>query len=131
MVAAYDAKKLVVLIVDDSVSIRERLYAQVKDLPNIGTVITASRFDEAVKHFQEHEPGLVLLDIGLNEMRTGIDLLRIIKQKNPATKIMMLSNRANKFYRELCFSLGCTHFVDKSKEFEKIPALILDITSSM
>lgn len=123
-----DSKKLVVLIVDDSTSIRERLSLQIRDVPDIGVVTTASGFEEAIAVFEEQAPDLVLLDIGLNEIKTGIDLLRIIRQQRPSTKVIMLSNRANKFYRELCFSLGCTHFVDKSKEFEKIPSIISAIS---
>ncbi len=119
--------KLVVLIVEDSDSIQERLFMQLRDHENIRQILKANHFEEAVKLFREYNPQLIITDIGLNEEKTGIDLLRFIKAQSPATKIIMLSNRANKFYRELCMALGCTHFVDKSKEFEKIPILISEI----
>jgi DNA-binding NarL/FixJ family response regulator len=122
-----EKNKLIVLIVEDSESIQERLVMQLKDHENIRRILKANHFDEAVGLFREHNPQLIIMDIGLNEEKTGIDLLRFIKMQSPSTRVIMLSNRANKFYRELCLTLGCTHFVYKSKEFEKRPALIADI----
>jgi transcriptional regulator with GAF, ATPase, and Fis domain len=44
----------------------------------------ADSFDEAVTIMEEHNPGLVLLDIYLKGSRTGIDLAKILSEKNIA-----------------------------------------------
>jgi len=77
----------------------------------------------AIEILEQSPPDIILLDINLPDT-SGIELLRIVKEKYPAIIVVMLTNNANDYYRQLCLKLGADHFVDKSKEFDMVPGII-------
>ena len=64
-----------------------------------------------------------MLDIQLPG-KNGIELLSFVKSRYPQIKIIIVTNRASDYYRDLCNEMGANSFIDKSTEFEKIPELI-------
>lgn len=72
---------------------------------------------------EEQYPDMILLDIHLPD-RSGIEFLEQILNTHPQIKVIMVTNKASQYYRELCLGLGAHHFIDKSKEFEMIPSII-------
>lgn len=112
-----------VLIIDDSAIIIERLLAMLEDLDNIQTILHGDSYSAAVQLLAENHPDIVILDINLPD-RSGIDLLRLIKKDYPEAVVIMVSNQAGDYYRSLCKTLGATYFIDKSSEFEQIPGII-------
>ena len=116
-------KKKMVLIIDDSYLIIERLTDMLNESEHIGEVIHALTGSQALETLQSRTPDIVLLDINLPDT-SGVELLRILKEKYPGIIVIMLTNQANDYYRKLCLNLGANHFADKSKDFEFIPSLI-------
>lgn len=112
-----------VLIVDDSYLIIERLTDMLEELENIGSITHAYTVAEALDAIKKSKPDVILLDINLPDSN-GIDMLRIVKQDYPGIIVVMLTNQANDYYRQLCLKLGADHFIDKSKEFDLIPDII-------
>ena len=117
------AKQLKVLVVDDSVLITERLSEMVGELGCVSDVFISGDYTGAIKTIIENTPDLVLLDIHLPE-KSGIEVLQYARKNYPAVKIIMVTNNAAGYHRELCHELGSHHFIDKSEEFETIPQLI-------
>jgi DNA-binding NarL/FixJ family response regulator len=64
-----------------------------------------------------------LLDIHLPD-KSGLELLKLLKQRYPELDIVMLTNHTSGNYRETCERFGASHFLDKSSEFETIPSVI-------
>lgn len=115
--------KLVVLIVDDSLITNVRIGEMLEELENVQRVLHAGSFEEGFALVRNGQPDIVLLDINLPDMN-GIELLKLIREKYPAIKVVMVSNQAYPHHRELCKSLGAIYFFDKAREFARITSLI-------
>lgn len=116
-------KKRSVLIVDDVPQILDRLENLLKEAETVHSVAKATSFSEALLLLNENIFDIVLLDIHLTD-KNGIELLGFIKKRFPPVSVLMLTNQTGRHYRKLCMELGATYFIDKSKEFERIPDLI-------
>jgi DNA-binding NarL/FixJ family response regulator len=122
-------ERLVILIVDDSELIVEKMIGLLEDQDHIRIIIQASSYPEAAILIDEIQPDVILMDIVLRE-RTGIDLLRSIQEKYQGSMLpVILTNHAGQHYRDACRKLGAQYFFDKSNEFECVPALINEITT--
>lgn len=119
-------KKKMVLIVDDSYLIIERLTDMLSELETIGDITHALSGMDALEILQSRTPDVILLDINLPDTN-GVELLRIVKEKYPGIIIIMLTNQANDYYRQLCMKLGADYFADKSEDFELIPGIIASL----
>jgi two-component system OmpR family response regulator len=118
-------EKLVVLLVDDSALIMEKMIGMLQEIENIRIVFQANCYDEAIGIIREAEPDIVLMDIFLGD-KIGFDLLNFLKIKYPTIEIVILTNHAGLPYREVCEKIGAHHFLDKSNDFELISKIIND-----
>lgn len=115
--------KIKVLIVDDSLLITVRLEEMVKEIACVSEVFVSTKYTDAIELINKVQPHIILLDIHLNK-DSGLDLLAYIRTNFSSIKVIMVTNKASKYYRNLCKNLGSHGFVDKSEEFERIPAMI-------
>jgi DNA-binding NarL/FixJ family response regulator len=51
-------------------------------------------------------------------------VLEAAKRLHPATAVMMLTNYSDEFHRLRCEAAGADFFLDKSKQFDQIPAIL-------
>ncbi|MES1220303.1 MAG: response regulator transcription factor [Bacteroidota bacterium] len=116
-------RKLTILIVDDNINFIKRMISMLDDLDNINYINVANNFDEANRSFMAERPDLVLLDINMPG-KSGIDLLRQIKSSEWKCQVIMITNHADSYYKELCTDLGASYFLDKSSEFGMVPLII-------
>lgn len=114
-----------VLIVDDSEQIRERLAALLAESTQIRIVGQAGDGHEALEAIEHLRPDTVILDIRLPGS-SGIEVLKRIKARHPQIQVIMLTNYDHAMYRQQCRQLGADHFLNKTREFEKIVASIMD-----
>lgn len=117
-------KKLNILLVDDSRIILNRLSGQLLELDNVLNVGKATNFQKAVEMLNREPFDLALLDINLPG-KNGIELLAHIKSNYPNIKAIMVTNRGSQHYRDICAEMGSFGFIDKSREMENLPSLIL------
>ena len=113
----------VVLVVEDSLLIIERILRLLDEADNIKMVIHAANYAESLKMINEISADIILLDLNLPD-RSGLDLLKEIKTNQPQTKVIVLTNHASDTYREICAYMGADYFFDKSSDFDKIPETI-------
>ena len=92
----------------------------------IGKIFTARDYNTALDVLKKDEVDIVLLDIQLPG-KNGIDLLKYIVYNFPGTKVIVLSNLVSDYYQKLCKAEGAFYFIDKSKDFDKIPEVILSV----
>lgn len=115
-----------VLIVDD---VEDMVAFMIEDISRLieGVVFEkAYAAGPAIEKFNEFKPGIILLDIGLG-LSSGFDVLRHVRKNNANTKVIVVTNFTDSFFRIKSEDLGADFYIDKSKEFQKIPSIILSI----
>jgi DNA-binding NarL/FixJ family response regulator len=122
-------KHQLMLIIDDSPIIRERLLNMVKKLELFQDIRLAGSYREAEQLIQEKTPQVILLDLNLPD-KNGFEILKMLKRKNIVSTVVVVSNNADKAYREQSLLLGAYRFIDKSNEFELIEDILREIAIS-
>jgi DNA-binding NarL/FixJ family response regulator len=115
--------KKTVLIVDDSILVMERMIPIMEEIENISFVVHAATYQEGLEVLSRLTPDVVLLDINLPD-KSGIELLRLIRERQLEIAVLMISNNADIYYRNICKKLGATHFLDKSTDIDLLPAVL-------
>lgn len=118
-----NAKSISVIIVEDSEIVRTRLAALLSQVPGVAIAAQARDGLQALSLIAEHRPQAVLLDIELPGLN-GLKLLESLKRDYPECRIIVLTTYAFAEFRRRCEDLGADHFLDKSMDFERIPALL-------
>lgn len=116
----------ILLIVDSSLFIIERLERILNEANVVGKIFTATHYAEAVAVMDKTSAKLVLLDIQLPH-KNGIDLLKYIVQHFPDTHVIVISNLSSDYYQKLCKRIGAFDFIDKSRDFNRITEVISSI----
>jgi DNA-binding NarL/FixJ family response regulator len=112
-----------VFIADDSQVIVERLADLLSDVPGVELVGQAGDVPEALHCIQQLNPDTVILDLQMPG-GSGLDILRAIRPERTSLCVLVCTNFAYPQYREECLAAGANYFLDKSTEFEKIPAIL-------
>ena len=110
---------LSVYIVDDSVVMRERLAESVADIADVEIAGQSGDPLEALADIQKSHPDVVILDIRLPR-RSGIEVLKDIKENPAAPIVIMVTNYPYRQYRHACMEAGADYFFSKLDEFEMI-----------
>ena len=107
------------LVVDDSLSLRERLVRMFSGMKGVELVAQAADVRLAYDAVEEMQPEVIILDIQMRD-GNGIDLLRDVKQKYPDTVAIMLTNYPYAQYRQKCAELGADYFFSKSTDLKQL-----------
>ncbi|TKK69936.1 response regulator [Ilyomonas limi] len=114
------------LIVDDSPLIVKKISEWLEEVEGITSIESCGTYARAVDLLAVCKPAVVLLDVNLPD-KSGIVLLKHIKALYPGTTVIMVTNQGDDFYKNLCLESGAHYFLDKSNDFEKLPALVASI----
>ena len=104
------AEKNSILVVDDEDALRTVLSSELESEGYV--VATAGDGDEAITVLQGKSFDLVLLDIKMPRV-DGFEVLRFIKERYPATKVIMLTGFADLKNAIESKKLGAEYFVSK------------------
>jgi DNA-binding NarL/FixJ family response regulator len=119
-----NAEGLKVLLVDDMQLVLQRLQILLSGLKQVSKTEAAENVEKALSLLDHFKPHIMVLDINMPGMN-GIEMLKQIKErKDQKPIVIMLTNHAFSFYREECMRLGADYFLDKSRDFLMIPAII-------
>jgi DNA-binding NarL/FixJ family response regulator len=119
-------KNISILIVDDNPGFVKRMKVLLDELDYVDSIHSAGDYDEAVRQLDRNKQDTVLLDINLPG-KSGISLLKKIKEGGAACHVIMLSNHSEGYYKEQCKKLGAMHFLDKTTEFDLVPSILTNI----
>jgi len=101
--------KPTILIVDDELGPRESLRMILKDDYRLETAASGK---EAISLIDQIELDLIILDIRMPEMN-GIDLLKVIREKTPATEVIMVTAYASVDTATEALRLGAVDYLQK------------------
>ena len=118
-----------VYIVDDSAAIRSRLVDLLSRIDGVSVVGESASASDAIAGILEVRPHGVLLDLNLMG-RAGIEVLRTVHPQAPDIVFVVLTNHAEPQYRSACAKAGARYFLDKSCDFDRVPAVIAEIAAN-
>lgn len=120
-----EVRALGVLIVDDSVTVRNALRALLSAMPGVKSVREAGSVAEAVAALDEERPDLVLLDLHI-QGGTGLDVLRVLRGRTYVKRpvVIVLTMLPGTPARERSLAAGADLFVDKATEIHLLPQLV-------
>lgn len=112
-------EKKVILVVDQSLTVLERMIPLLEELPNVEFVVQAGNYKEAMGLLGDLRPDLILMDIDLPD-RNGLELLRAVRERFENIVVFIATNFVSDQHRNLCQRLGARRFFDKSADYELI-----------
>lgn len=118
--------KKIILIVDDSALIVDRLISLLETTTTDHMVLTSGTYQQALETINAKDPDIAILDIQLPD-GSGIELLRYIKEHKPAIPAIMFTNQATEMYHQLCMREGAAYFIDKSSGFDSLSGIIASL----
>ncbi|SRR5258706_3104116 len=114
---------MLILIVDSSIRIIERLEEIISEAETITAIHRAVSYEEAKKLFKENKYAIVILDIDLPG-NGSFKLLNEIKKTGEEICVIILFTQMDNYIQERCKSLGADFFFDKYYDFGKISGLL-------
>lgn len=109
-----------VLLADDHTLVRAGLKRLLEDTGFIQVIAQASDYPEITKALnQTPSIELVLLDISM-QGKNGVDVIKILKDKHPNLKVLMLSMHPEDQYAVRCLKAGASGYLNKSIAPEKL-----------
>ena len=113
--------RLKTYLVEDNPTIRENLIATLEELVNIETIGTSDSENDARQWLSANPQSwdLAILDLFLKQ-GSGLGVLSACRGRNPAQKVVVLSNYATTDIRQRCAQLGVDAVFDKSNEIDAL-----------
>jgi len=112
-----------VLLADDHAVVRDGLKALLQQTAGISVVGAVADGREAVQQAQELKPDVVVMDLAMPALN-GIDAARLLREKCPATRVVMLSMHSNSEHVYRAFEAGALGFVLKESAGEEVAAAV-------
>ncbi len=122
---AASAKVLQVLLTEEAPAIREAVTEMIERDGQARVAFGTDSEAAALRELGATHYDVAIVDLRLRE-GSGFGVLRGLQRRHADTLVIVLTNYAMPAVREYCAALGATRFLDKSSEFDKVPALISD-----
>jgi two-component system nitrate/nitrite response regulator NarL len=121
-------KNTKILIVDDHEVVRDGLKNILETLENFVVSGEAANGEEAVKMYASLKPDLVIMDISMPGMN-GIEATKVIKDKDPDAKILILTMHDNQEYLNQIIRSGAKGFILKNTDKEELLDAVKTVAS--
>jgi DNA-binding NarL/FixJ family response regulator len=119
---------LQVVLVDDSVPIRERLAASVRAIQGVSGIRQADDVPSGLRLLETGRTDVVVLDFELPG-QSGLDFLMLARGGGCAALIIMFSVHDHPRLRQKCADLGADFFFNKLTEFQQVAEVCRDLSS--
>ena len=116
-----------VVIVDDSVEIRERLAARLREIPGVEIAGQAATVAEALRAVRQLKPDVMILDLRLPD-GNGLEVLRIMQREQIPTRVIVMTCFPYPQYEQRARAAGAYAFLNKAKEFGRVAELVRSLT---
>ena len=116
-----------VLLVEDSTLLADRLAELIRRLPDVDLIDTVQTETEALTRISSAVPDVLILDLHLRT-GSGFGVLRSLARDKAGRrpKVIILTNFGLPEYRREAESFGVEAFLDKSRDYFRLPGLLRD-----
>ena len=112
-------KRARVLIVDDHPAVRDALALRIGRQSDLEVCGEAADLSEALRLVADTQPDVAVVDISL-KTGCGIDLIKRIKDRNDAVRMLVWSAHAESLYAERALRAGALGYINKDQATDKI-----------
>ncbi len=115
-----------ILLVEDSKVVAERLCEAIGRIAGVDLIGTADTESVAIALMREQDLDVIVLDLHLKQ-GTGFGVLRALATAKSKTTIIVLTNYDLPEFKSAALALGATHFLDKARDYGRLPELLEEI----
>jgi DNA-binding NarL/FixJ family response regulator len=113
------AAKRKVLVVDDHPIVREGMALLINREPDLTVCAAAEESNAALEAIESLRPDLAIVDISLPG-RDGLELLKMIRAKDPQMPVLILSMHGETTYAERALRAGANGYIMKQEATDKV-----------
>ncbi len=113
------AAKRKVLVVDDHPIVREGMALLINREPDLTVCAAAEESNAALDAIESLRPDLAIVDISLPG-RDGLELLKMIRAKDPQMPVLILSMHGETTYAERALRAGANGYIMKQEATDKV-----------
>ena len=117
-----------VLLVEDSVVLAQRLSEALADIAEADLIGVVDSEAAALAIVARRPVDLIFLDLQLKQ-GTGFGILRALAAMPAAPRSVVLTNHDIPEYHSAALALGATHFLDKARDFQRLPEILRAIVN--
>ena len=121
---------LKVLLVEDSTVVAERLSEVISHIGGVNLIGTTNTEAVAVAVASKQDVDVIVLDLHLKQ-GTGFGVMRALTAVRRKPTIIVLTNYDLPEYKKASLALGATHFLDKARDFARLPQLLTGIQKEL
>jgi two-component system, OmpR family, response regulator len=116
-----------VLLVEDSRVLAERMRETFAALEDVEVVASVTDESAAVAAVRDNQVDVIVLDLQLRE-GTGFGVMERLGKSRPL--VIVFTNYMLPEYQRLANALGVEYFLNKSRDYERLPEIIQEIGAS-
>jgi len=120
-----NTSSLRVLLAEDSALLAARLTELIRRLPDVELVGTVDSETDTLSQVVSATPDVLILDLHLRS-GSGFGVLRALTARGRRPKIVILTNFGLPEYRREAEAFGVDAFLDKSRDYFRLPSLLTD-----
>jgi DNA-binding NarL/FixJ family response regulator len=114
------------LLVEDSSVLAERIAELVRGIPEIDLIAVVDSESAALLEMKKRRVHMVVLDLHLKQ-GTGFGILRAMNNIQPKPRVIVHTNHYSADYENNALLLGADIFLDKARDFERLPEILKTI----
>lgn len=120
------APRLRVMLVDDHAIVRSGFRRLLERYPEIEVVAEAENAEQAYRRFVEHLPDVLVLDLSMPRIG-GLEVLRRLLVREPATKAIVFSMHEDATLAERALRLGARGYVSKASAPDVLARAVFEV----
>jgi len=114
------------LLVEDSSVLAARMADVLTEFQEIDLVGVVDSETAALVEMKKRRLDVVLLDLHLKE-GTGFGILRALATMHEKPAVVVLTNHDSADYERQALAMGARYFLDKARDFYRLPEILRDI----
>jgi DNA-binding NarL/FixJ family response regulator len=123
-------RPLKLVIADDSAMVRGRLKGLLASVPDVEVVAETANVTTTLDAIRSLKPDAVTLDVRMPPTN-GLNVLKTMREEHLHAVVIVLTNYPFAEYKERALALGARAFLHKSSDFERVPALLHELSRQL